>query len=193
MTDKRPIRNTPPPSLDVPARNLRGREKATVFISFSHKDERWKDRLGEHLGVLAMEGLLDVWDDRRITAGQDWLPEVEKAMAAARVAVLLISASFLTSKFIPGEEVPRLLQRRIEEGLMVLPVIVRDCPWRRVAWLESIQSRPRDGRALASFRGAKREEHLAAIAVEIAALLERPTSVARGTASPAIDPVELDV
>ena len=38
----------------------------TVFISYSHKDEKWKNRLVTHLGVLEKEGLLDLWDDRKI-------------------------------------------------------------------------------------------------------------------------------
>lgn len=47
----------------------------TVFISYSHKDEEWKDRLVTHLSVLERAGLLDVWDDRRIEAGADWYAE----------------------------------------------------------------------------------------------------------------------
>ncbi|MCZ7361108.1 MAG: toll/interleukin-1 receptor domain-containing protein, partial [Candidatus Methanoperedens sp.] len=80
----------------------------SVFISYSHKDEIWKDRLVTHLGVLEQEGLLDLWDDRRIGAGEDWEREIQKAMAKASVAVLLISADYLNSKFILGEEVPTL-------------------------------------------------------------------------------------
>ena len=51
----------------------------SIFISYSHKDEEWKDRVVTHLRVLEMEGMLDVWDDRRIEAGDDWKPEIEKA------------------------------------------------------------------------------------------------------------------
>ena len=36
--------------------------RPTVFISYSHKDEDWKDRLVTHLGVLAQQGVLEVWD-----------------------------------------------------------------------------------------------------------------------------------
>ena len=43
----------------------------SVFISYSHKDEEWKDRLVTHLGVLEQAGILDVWEDRRIEAGDD--------------------------------------------------------------------------------------------------------------------------
>ena len=45
--------------------------RPNVFISYSHKDEEWKDRLVTHLGVLHHQGLLDLWDDRRIGAGED--------------------------------------------------------------------------------------------------------------------------
>lgn len=41
----------------------------TVFISYSHKDEVWKDRLVTHLAGLERDGRLRVWDDRRIRAG----------------------------------------------------------------------------------------------------------------------------
>ena len=50
----------------------------SVFISYSHKDEVWKDRLATHLGVLQREGLLDTWDDRRIGAGDDWHEEIQQ-------------------------------------------------------------------------------------------------------------------
>jgi hypothetical protein len=83
----------------------------TVFISYSHKDEEWKDRLVTQLGVLEQEGILDLWDDRRIEAGEDWKPEIEQAINRASVAILMISANFLTSKFILSEEVPVLLTR----------------------------------------------------------------------------------
>ena len=117
----------------------------TVFISYSHKDEAWKDRLVTHLGVLQRQGLLDLWDDCRIDAGADWRQEIRRTMDRVHVAVLLISADFLTSEFILGEEVPRLLHRRDEEGLRVFPVIVQPCAWQRVEWLARMQARPREG------------------------------------------------
>ena len=121
-----------------------------IFISYSHKDEAWKDRLVRHLGVLQREGLLDTWDDRQIGAGANWYKAIQQAIERARVTILLISADFLTSKFILEQEVPPLLERRQAEGLHIVPVIVWPCPWRRVSWLSSLQSRPKDGRALSA-------------------------------------------
>jgi hypothetical protein len=39
-----------------------------VFISYSHKDEEWKDSLVKQLEVLKLQGEFDTWDDRRIQA-----------------------------------------------------------------------------------------------------------------------------
>ena len=88
-----------------------------------------KDRVLTHLRVLEMEGMLDVWDDRRIEAGDDWFTEIEQAINAANIAIFLVSANFLTSKFIHDEEVSRLLTRREKEGVRVIPIIIKPCAW----------------------------------------------------------------
>jgi hypothetical protein len=85
---------------------------STVFISYSHRDETWKDRLLTQLGVLKQQELLELWHDRRIGAGADWYEEIRQAIEAAHVAVLLISADFLTSPFILQEYVCVMPQRQ---------------------------------------------------------------------------------
>ncbi len=155
----------------------------TIFISYSHKDEKWKDQLVSHLGVLQNDGQLDVWDDRRIAAGSNWEPEIETALQQASVAVLLISANFLNSKFILGKEVPMLLQRREAEGLPVIPVIISSSPWPKVSWLNVIQCRPKDGKPLASFTGDKRNQELSKIAIEISDLLNKQSNTTSSTAT----------
>lgn len=157
-----------------------------MFISYSHKDEVWKDRLVTHLAVLAKQGLLDSWDDRRIAAGESWREEICNALDGAGVGILLVSASFLSSDFILREEVSRLLERRTAGGLDLVPVIVRSCTWTRVPWLSPLQARPRDGRALADFRGDQRDRELAKIADEVLRLLDSgPQKQARPGVTPA--------
>jgi tetratricopeptide (TPR) repeat protein len=144
-----------------------------IFISYAHKDEEWKDRVVTHLRVLELEGMLDVWDDRRIEAGDDWRAEIETAINAASIAVLLISANFLTSKFILDNEVPRLLQRRASEGVRVIPLIVKPCAWQQVKWLSPIQARPKDGKPLSSGNDYQIDTDLAALANEVAGIVRR--------------------
>lgn len=123
-------------------------DRPTVFISYSHRDEVWKDRLVTHLGVLQQQDHLDLWTDREIGAGEDWYQKIQDAMGAASVAVLLVSANSLTSDFILREEVTRLLQRRDKDGLHIFPVIIRPCDWEAVLWLSRMQLRPKEGRAI---------------------------------------------
>jgi hypothetical protein len=149
----------------------------SVFISYSHKDEDWKDRLVTHLGVLEHEGILDVWEDRQIEAGDDWKPEIEEAINKAAVAILMISANFLTSKFILGEEVPKLLKRRTEQGVRVIPLIVKPCAWTQVKWLSPIQARPKDGKPLSGGNDNQIDTDLAALAEEIAKLIKRAETI----------------
>jgi TIR domain len=151
----------------------------TVFISYSHQDETWKDQLVRQLKVLELEGAFEVWDDRKIAAGDGRHAEIETAMERARVAVLLVSADFLTSDFIRGTEVPSLLQRRAKDGLRIIPLIVRPCPWQAVEWLSETQCRPKDCRPLSRGQKAKAEEDLAALALEIRDLLRKPAEFAR--------------
>ena len=68
---------------------------SNIFISYSHQDEDWKNRVAKQIGVLARAGL-DSWDDRRIAAGDDWHPEIQQAIERCDVAVLLISAAPIT-------------------------------------------------------------------------------------------------
>jgi hypothetical protein len=148
---------------------------ATAFISYSHQDEKWKDRLLTQLRVLQQQSILELWHDRRIGAGADWYQDICKAMDAAHVAVLLISAHFLTSSFILQEEVSRLLTRRQQEGLPIVPILVTPCPWRQVPWLARMQLRPRGARPLSAGNEHQIETELTAVAKEIAALIRRAT------------------
>src|SRR3954454_19537076 len=139
----------------------------SVFISYSHLDEPWKDRLVQQLAVLENQGLLATWDDRRIKAGDEWRKEIEKGMEAAKVAVFLVSVNSLTSRFILDTEIPHLLERRERDGMVVFPVVCGDCLWEEVPWLARLQVRPRDGRPLASFGGNRVNAELKKIAKEI--------------------------
>ncbi|MEA2559144.1 MAG: hypothetical protein QOH06_648 [Acidobacteriota bacterium] len=130
--------------------------RPTVFLSYSHRDETWKERFATALKALELQNELVVWDDRRIAAGDGWFAEIEQAMNRAAVAVLLISTDFLASGFIRNTEVPHLLKRRKEEGLRVIPLFVRPSPWKAVDWLAAIQGRPKDAKPLSKCRKARR-------------------------------------
>src|SRR3954469_19980803 len=98
--------------------------RTKVFISYSHADRDWLDRLKRHLKPLVREGRLECWDDTHIRPGDDWKQEIRNALDTAQVAVLLISADFFASDFIDENELPPLLAAAQENGVRILPVII---------------------------------------------------------------------
>ena len=88
--------------LSTPARDL--------FISYAHEDEQWLDRIVEHLKPLATAGTITIWSDENIKAGQFWREELNQAIGRARVALLLVSPSYLGSNFVAEHEIPALIR-----------------------------------------------------------------------------------
>jgi len=150
----------------------------TVFISYSHMDESWKDRLVPQLRALETAGLdMQVWHDRKIDGGDKWYPEILAAMGSSTVAILLISPDFLASDFCIKEEVPALIQRQEQHGMMLIPVLVRACPWKAHRWLRERQMIPRDGKCIAiDFAGDLADGVLAQVAEQVLAHLEQGAS-----------------
>ncbi|MBK8452943.1 MAG: SUMF1/EgtB/PvdO family nonheme iron enzyme [Thiofilum sp.] len=144
-----------------------------IFISYSHKDEAWKDALRQQLQVLQLHTEFAIWDDRQIEVGASWLPAIENAIAQARVAILLVSSDFLASEFVTRQEIPKFLQRREQEGLRIVPVIVRPCAWKTVPWLASLQGAVKDNKPLSAYPlgSFELEEAFSAITEKVHALL----------------------
>lgn len=129
-----------------------------IFICYSHSDKYWKDQLVSQLKPLEEEGLLRLWVDDLIEDGADWHIAICKAINEADVAVFMVSADSLVSRFIRDEEIPRLIERRTYEGMDFIPVIARDCVWKKVPWLSKFQALPREGKSLSSCRSRKDSE-----------------------------------
>ena len=123
----------------------------SIFISYAHEDESFKDQLTQHLAGLKAGGRIAPWDDRCIDGGDDWRHEIERAIEGCDLALLLLSPAFIASDFIRGEELPRLLARRDAEGIRVVPLIVRPCGWRFEEPMQALQARPTDGKAIVTF------------------------------------------
>src|SRR3712207_383338 len=114
--------------------------RTKVFISYSHADKEWLERLKRHLKPLARQGRLECWDDTHIQPGDDWQQEIRTALDTAQAAVLLISADFFASDFIDENELPPLLAAAQAKGVRILPVILSASRFARDANLARFQA-----------------------------------------------------
>jgi hypothetical protein len=111
-----------------------------VFVSYSHRDAAWLERLQVYLSPFERRGQVRRWDDTLIAPGRMWEQEILDALARAKVAVLLVSADFLASDFIARVELPRLLGAAEDEGVAIIPLVLDACNFERIPELAQFQS-----------------------------------------------------
>jgi ubiquinone/menaquinone biosynthesis C-methylase UbiE len=115
-------------------------DRTKLFISYSEKDKPWLERLLVFLKPLERDGLIERWDEARLGVGVRGRDELRRAVAAARVVVLLVSADFLASDFIEKEVLPPLLAEAEAQGAAVLPLIVSTCLFEETKSLSRFQA-----------------------------------------------------
>ncbi|RCJ42281.1 hypothetical protein A6770_08745 [Nostoc minutum NIES-26] len=142
-----------------------------VFISYSHKDSKWLQRLQVHLKPLERLGIIQKWDDTQITPGARWREEISTALKRTRVAILLVSADFIASDFIDKNELPPLLDAAASDDAMILPVIVSPCRFDKTQSLSQYQAINSSSKPLIGMDKAKREELFVKIADAVEAAL----------------------
>lgn len=150
------------------------REKnPNVFISYSHSDRDYLDRLLVHLKPLEKEGLIDLWVDTRLRAGDRWKKEIEKALNRATVAILLVSADFLASDFITDNELPPLLRNAEEKGTRIVPLIVKPCRFTRDKHLRHFHAINDPNQSIVLLPSGEREVLYDKVAMEVEGSLQR--------------------
>jgi serine/threonine protein kinase len=115
-------------------------QPCSVFVSYSHKDAKWLERIRVHLRPLERQGLVGLWDDTRIRPGTNWRDEIAQALETACSAVLLVSANFLASDFCTEEELSQLFRRARDRGVRILPVIISPCQLAASPGLAALQA-----------------------------------------------------
>jgi hypothetical protein len=151
----------------------------SIFISYSHRDERFLRQLETHLALLWREGIIEAWHDRRIGAGEEWQGAIESQLDSSRMVLFLVSADFLASDFCYGEEMDRVLRDHETGRIRAVPIILRPVDW-ETSPLARFQALPKDAKPLTKWRD--RDEAWRSVAKGIRAAVQavRPAEEARG-------------
>ena len=118
---------------------------ATLFFSYSHKDEDLRNELEVHLAMLKRDKLIDTWHDRRILAGDDLDTSISAKLESADVILALISPDFLASNYCYDVEMTRALERHRLGECRVIAVILRPCDWKSTPFARVLVT-PTDGK-----------------------------------------------
>jgi TIR domain len=148
----------------------KGTKALNLFISYSHRDESYKDDLQNHLTPLKRLGLIEEWNDRKINAGTEWDRAISEKLESAHIVLLLISIDFISSKYCYDIEMERALERHGKGETVVIPVIIRNCLWQHSAF-SKLQAVPKDARAVASH--SDRDEALTGVVDAIRIVAEK--------------------
>ena len=106
-----------------------------VFVSYSHGDQDWRRKFTQILAPLVRNRRLELWDDTHIPVGDDWRRDIDDGVRRAGAALLLVTGSYLASRFIMEEELPAL----VAHGVRLVPVLVEDCLWDHEPLLAAVQ------------------------------------------------------
>ncbi len=111
-----------PGSVDTTEANKRD----IIFFSYSQKDERWLDDIIEILQPIVRSKKLLFWSNKEIKPGEVAREKIKESLKRTKVAVLLVTKSFLASDLILNDElIPQLEAEK--EGVKIFWIKVGQC------------------------------------------------------------------
>jgi len=124
-----------------------------IFISYAHKDEKYKEELVEHMSGLRRAGIISEWNDRKIVPGQNWSEQISSNLKSSNIILFLISASFMNSDYCMGIEVETALDMHEKGEAQIIPIVIRAVDWTD-SEISKIQGLPKDARPISSWENA---------------------------------------
>lgn len=97
----------------------------SVFISYTHRDRRFVERLAGDLRSLGCEVWLDEW---KVRVGDSLIKEVGKAITDAKWMVIVLSPAAIASEWVNTELRTGLTRELHEKNVFVLPVLKKRVP-----------------------------------------------------------------
>lgn len=123
----------------------------SAFLSYSHKDEVFRQELVTALAALQRTGMIECWHDRRIVPGQEWEPQISEQLLSAKLILLLISSDFIASDFCYQVELEQALDRHGRDEARVIPILLRPVYWKGTSFAR-LQALPSDAVPVTDWR-----------------------------------------
>ena len=122
-----------------------------AFISYSHVDARWVERLKTHMAQMERDGTISSFYDREIPAGGLLDKEISDNLERSELFLAVASPDFLNSKYCIEREMARALEMHAEGEIIVVPIIAEPCDWQNSP-LGALKAVPQDGKPISEFQ-----------------------------------------
>lgn len=119
-----------------------------VFLAYSHRDNKLRDKLAVHLTTLQKQRIIDSWDDRSLEPGIEKIGTIQQKINTADIILLLVSADFLNEQW--DQQISLAMERHAAGQATIIPVILRKCDW-DFAPFGHLVPLPRNGQAVTSW------------------------------------------
>src|SRR6266571_2172367 len=153
-----------------------------VFISYSHKDQAFREELEIHLSNLKRQNIINSWYDGNIAPGAELKPQIMDHLKSAQIILLLISADFIHSDFCYSIEMKQAIDRHNAGEARVIPILLRPTDWQGAPF-DTLKMLPTDAKAITKWR--RRDDAFADIVQGIRASIHELTITGK-TANPSI-------
>ena len=135
----------------TPKQSETDKKPINIFISYAHTDKDYfqvfVNEFQEQLNN-SREYTFNSFDDRQIELGEDWNERLMNEVNRCDVGILLLSASFINSKYITEQELKVMLEKlEQEKGFIICPIYFRAFQFSELAELKKYQFFKPDGSA----------------------------------------------
>jgi hypothetical protein len=151
--------------------NPNARFRKGIFISYSHKDKKWLDKLMVFLKPHAREEQIHIWEDTQIQPGAKWDTEIKTQIDNCRVAILLVSPYFLASNYIVDQELSLILKKHREGAIAIYWIAISHSGYKQTE-LNQIQSANNPAKPLDELSKSAQDKTLVEIAEKIAGAMD---------------------
>jgi len=128
------------------------RKKVNVFISYAHRNEKtvvpFIEEFKEYI-TPSKKYEYNVWYDSDIMTGEKWEQRILSEIEKCDLGVLMMSPSFLNSRFIMNTELPLLQNDKV-----ILPIMMRKLDFARhdLKGIDQLQIFTHEGKAYSELR-----------------------------------------
>lgn len=121
-----------------------------LFISYSHPDNTYVEEFRRFIAPLCENDRMEAWYDRNITAGDDFLNQIDSHLEDRDIVCLFVSSYYLASKACK-EEMRQAFEMKKSRGIAVIPIILSPCMWLENENLKKKLALPTDGKPISDF------------------------------------------